>query len=109
MEGKLSQKERLVYNKIDLESYKYFFNKSQDIPLDTSSPIEMVQEYSDFITNLIDSIKIPKEFDFAIRNKENILSNLNSLDNLTHEKANSVISNFRGLIEAVCDVIEKRS
>jgi hypothetical protein len=94
MEGKLTPKERLVYNKANLDSYKRFFEQSENFPFDTPKPQETVIEYYDFIIELIEMINIPTEWDFIIRSKDIILTNINPINDITIEKAESVISNL---------------
>jgi len=108
MEGELTPKERLVYNKVNLDSYKRFFDQSQDFPFDTQTPLETVVEYYDYIVEMLDSIEIPTKFQQAIKDKDVLLENLND-ENLTTEKAVIVIDRLYSITECVNDVIERRS
>lgn len=54
-------------------------------------------------------INIPIEFDFAIRNKEIILTNIDPINDITIEKAERVIDNLNEITLAVIDVIKRRS
>jgi hypothetical protein len=109
MEGELTPKQRLVYNKINLDSYKRFFEQSENFPFDTPKPKETVVEYYDFIIELIEMINISTEWDFIIRSKEIILTNIDPINDITIEKSESVISNLSQITLAVIDVIERRS
>lgn len=109
MKEGMDKESMATYNIVNLESYKLFFEQSQDFPFETKTPLETVIEYYDFIIELLESIEIPIEFDFMARNKSIVLENIYPINKLNTEKAKRVIDNLREVCKAVLHVIEKRS
>lgn len=109
MKEGMDKESMAIYNRINLDSYKSFFEQSQDFPFDTQNPLETVIEYYDFILELLGSIEIPIEFNFALRSRDLVVENMNPKSDIDTEKSKIIIDNLKEIGKAVLDVIEKRS
>lgn len=106
MEGKLTPKEKSIYKNIDKESYKRFIEESDNLPLDSSDYLLIVNENIEYILELTHSIEVPKEFDHATRFKAIIIDKASYFDGESVEDAKTIIDYFNELVMSAREVVE---